>query len=92
MPILITRRLNEAVRIGPAVEVRIVEIGDGAVGLSITAPREIPVHRDEIFLAVQEANRRAAATRPDAVALAERRLSRNGEGHVTGSVPGTPPA
>jgi carbon storage regulator len=75
--LVLTRRLNEAIRIGSDIEIRVVELSDGYVRLGIAAPRAIPVHRDEVFREIQEANRAAAGTGPAAFALAERTLVLN---------------
>lgn len=80
--LVLTRKPNQAVRIGADVEVRVLEISDGQVRLGITAPRWVPVHRDEVYREIQEANRQAASTAPDDVAAAVRALSRNGTGRV----------
>lgn len=80
--LVLTRKPNQAVRIGADVEVRVLEISDGQVRLGITAPRWVPVHREEVYQEIQEANRQAAATAPGDVAAACRVLSRNGTGRV----------
>ncbi len=80
--LVLTRKPNQAVRIGPDVEVRVLEISDGQVRLGITAPRWVPVHREEVYREIQEANREAAATALQDVAAARRALSRDGPGRV----------
>jgi len=49
--------------VGDDVEVRIVEIKGEHVKLGITAPREIPVHRKEIFEAIKRENIKAAQSK-----------------------------
>lgn len=46
--LILTRRVNESVRIGDDIEVRIVEVRGGQVRVAIDAPKEVPVHREEI--------------------------------------------
>ncbi len=46
--------------IGDAIEVSVVEIRGDQVKLGIIAPRNVNVHRREIFDAIQEENRAAA--------------------------------
>jgi carbon storage regulator len=58
--LVLTRKLGESIRIGDEIAVRVVDIQGGAVRLAIEAPREIPVHREEIWNQVQAENRRAA--------------------------------
>ena len=51
--LVLTRSKNEAIRIGDDVTITVVEIrtwgGATRVRLGIEAPREVPVHRGEIF-------------------------------------------
>ena len=57
--LVLTRRLNEAIQIGENIEVKIVAIEGDQVKLGITAPKEIDVHRKEIYLQIQEENKQA---------------------------------
>ncbi|MDR7569520.1 MAG: carbon storage regulator CsrA, partial [Armatimonadota bacterium] len=63
--LVLTRKLNEAVRIGAEVEVRVLGIEGGQVRLGIQAPRWIPVHREEVYREIQLENREAAQTAPE---------------------------
>jgi len=58
--LVLTRKLGESIRIGDDVLVRIVDIQSGSVRIAIEAPREIAVHREEIWNQVQAENRAAA--------------------------------
>lgn len=51
--IVLSRQRDESIMIGDDVEITIVDIRGGKVRLGITAPREIPVHRREIYDAIQ---------------------------------------
>ncbi|BAM48021.1 carbon storage regulator CsrA [Amphibacillus xylanus] len=57
--LVLTRRLNEAIQIGENIEVKIVAIEGDQIKLGITAPKEIDVHRKEIYLEIQEQNKQA---------------------------------
>ena len=59
--LVLTRKLGESIRIGDDVLVRVVDIQNGAVRIAIDAPREVTVHREEIWNQVQAENLRAAA-------------------------------
>ncbi len=61
--LVIRRRAGQAVRIGDEIEITVIETAGGTVKLGITAPRQIPVLRKEIALALEE-NRRAALAVP----------------------------
>lgn len=59
--LVLTRRSGESVMIGDDVVVTVVEVRGDVVRLGIQAPREVRVHREEVYRAVGEAN--AAASR-----------------------------
>lgn len=68
--LVLSRRPDEAIVIGQDVEVRILAVDGDQVKLGISAPRSVAVHRAEVYAAIQEANRAAAAARvPDPAAL-----------------------
>ncbi len=50
---------NEAIIINNNVEVTILEVKGDQVKIGITAPKEVPVYRKEVYLQIQEANRDA---------------------------------
>jgi carbon storage regulator len=54
--------------IGDKVVVTIVDIRGDKVRLGIVAPEEIPVHRQEVYEAIQRENRRAEQLSPGDVA------------------------
>lgn len=56
----LSRKKNEAIVINNNVEITILEVKGDQVKLGITAPKEIPVYRREVYLQIQEANREAA--------------------------------
>jgi carbon storage regulator len=47
--LILTRRIGEIVRIGDDVSVAVLGIKGNQVRLGIDAPKDIPVHREEIF-------------------------------------------
>ena len=48
--LVLTRKAGEEVVIGDNVIVKVVSIRGGTIRLGVEAPREVPVHRQEIFL------------------------------------------
>ncbi len=79
--LVLTRKVNQGIRIGADVEVRVLGIVDGQVRLGITAPRWIPVHREEVYRQIQEANHEAASSTPQDVAAVIRAAFRDGGPH-----------
>lgn len=70
--LVLTRRSGESVMIGDDVVVTVLEVRGDVIRLGIRAPRDIQVHREEIYRELQAANREAASPTDDAVrALAE---------------------
>lgn len=62
--LVIRRRAGEAVLIGDGIEVRVLESSGGRVTLGITAPKEVPILREEIRLAAEENTAAARAATP----------------------------
>jgi len=70
--LVFTRRRQEAIRIGDKIEVRVLRVGRDGVRIGITAPPDVPVHREEIYEEIRQANRAAVSSQVDLSALAER--------------------
>jgi carbon storage regulator len=81
-PVLVlTRRANQSIMIGHEVVVTVLEVRGDQVRLGIKAPRSIDVHREEIFLQLQEANRDAVQpSRPKLESLQGAAPSTNDDG------------
>ncbi len=67
--LVLTRKVNESIIIGDDIEITVVEIKGDHVKLGITAPRNITVHRKEVYLAIQREN--IVAARSDVDKLSE---------------------
>lgn len=62
--LVLSRQRDESIMIGDKVVVTIVDIRGDKVRLGIEAPEEIPVHRQEVYEAIQRENRRAGQLDP----------------------------
>lgn len=62
--LILTRKSGEAIRIGDNIVLKIIEIRGNQVRLGIEAPRNLSVHREEIYTLIQEQNRAAASSSP----------------------------
>jgi carbon storage regulator len=51
--LVLSRQKDESIMIGDEVEITIVDVRGDKVRLGITAPKHIPVHRREIYDAIQ---------------------------------------
>lgn len=59
--LVLTRRPKQQIMIGNNVVINIVEINGENVRIAIDAPRNVKIFRGEIYKAIQEENRSAAA-------------------------------
>jgi carbon storage regulator len=69
--LILTRKVGESVAIGDDIQVSVVEIKGTQVKLGIRAPRDVTVHREEIYLKIQEENRRASQVSTDTLGSVE---------------------
>lgn len=62
--LVLTRRANQSIMIGNDVIITVLEVRGDQVRIGIRAPREVQVHREEVYAEIQRANREAALS-PD---------------------------
>lgn len=58
--LVLTRKEDESIMIGDEIEVKVLDLKENQVKLGIVAPREVAVHRREVYLAIQAENAQAA--------------------------------
>jgi carbon storage regulator len=63
--LVLSRQRDETIMIGDDIEVTVVDIRGDKVRLGITAPKEISVHRKEVYDAIRRENREAARVKPE---------------------------
>ncbi len=63
--LILTRRSDEAIRLGDNIIIKIVEIKGNQVRLGIDAPKELRVYREELYQRIVDENRRSAAAEPE---------------------------
>jgi carbon storage regulator len=63
--LVLSRQRDESIIIGDNVVVTIVDVRGDRVRLGIEAPREVSVHRREVYDAIQRENQQAAQIQPD---------------------------
>ncbi|MCI2240589.1 carbon storage regulator CsrA [Paenibacillus sp. TRM 82003] len=76
--LVLTRKAGESVVIGDEVVVRVLEVRGDVVRVGIEAPRDVQVHRQEVYEAVREANVAAAAASEEAVSALQNLVRRTG--------------
>jgi carbon storage regulator len=68
--LILTRKSGEMIAIGDDIKIYIQEIRGNQVKIGIKAPADVTVHREEVYLKIQEENRVAAGATPDQMAAA----------------------
>ncbi|QTC40272.1 carbon storage regulator CsrA [Bacillus sp. V3] len=58
--LVLTRKTGEAIQIGEDIEISIVSVKGDQVKLGIDAPKNIDIHRKEVYLTIQEENAEAS--------------------------------
>jgi carbon storage regulator len=51
--LILTRRIGETIRIGPDIVVTVLAVKGSQVRIGIDAPKDVAVHREEIFDRIQ---------------------------------------
>lgn len=65
--LVLSRKKGESIRIGEGVTVTIVEIRGDKVRLGVEAPRDVPVHRQEVIDAIRKAKELTEESTPEAL-------------------------
>jgi carbon storage regulator len=91
--LVLSRRSHESIRIGDTIVVTVLEVRGDHVRLGIDAPKDVEVHRQEVYDAIQTANVSAASPAPAAVAAAATALRQliGNEAAETASAPTSAP-
>lgn len=60
--LVLTRKKDQSIVINDNIEITILEVQGDQVRVGIKAPKSVSIHRKEIFLEIQEENKKAAQT------------------------------
>ncbi|MDX6659644.1 MAG: carbon storage regulator [Solirubrobacteraceae bacterium] len=63
--LVLTRKSNQSIMIGDDIEVTVLSVMGEKVRIGISAPRDIPVFRKEVYLEIQQDRATAAAGNAD---------------------------
>lgn len=63
--LVLSRQRDESIIIGDNIVITVVDIRGDKVRLGIAAPREVPVHRREVYEAIQRENLQASQIQSD---------------------------
>ena len=59
--LVLTRKAGESIVIGDNIEITVIETKGDQIKLGIKAPKEVDIHRKELFEAIQQANQQAVS-------------------------------
>jgi len=52
--LILTRNVNEKIMVGDDVEITVLSVTGGQVRLGVEAPKDVPVHREEIYQQIKQ--------------------------------------
>lgn len=55
--LVLTRKLGESIAIDDHIKIRVVQIKGKQVRLGIEAPRDTKIHREEVYVSIQDQNK-----------------------------------
>ena len=58
--LVLSRKRGERIVIGPNIELAVVDIRGNKVRLAVDAPRDVSIHRQEVYQRIQDENRQEA--------------------------------
>jgi len=61
--LVLTRKIDESIVIGDDIVIKVVSVEDGKVKLGISAPKDMSIHRHEVYRSIQEENREAVVNK-----------------------------
>jgi carbon storage regulator len=65
--LVLTRKKNQSIIVGDDIEVTVIDIVGDQVRIGIKAPKNVTVHRKEVYLEIRQENRMAAELNTSAV-------------------------
>ena len=65
----LARKINQSIMIGNDIEITLLEIKGDQVKIGINAPKSVPIYRKEIYVQIQDENKKASEGEVDVEAL-----------------------
>lgn len=56
----LARKINQSIMIGSDIEITLLEIKCDQVKIGINAPKSVPIYRKEIYMQIQDENKKAS--------------------------------
>ena len=64
--LVLTRKSNQSIMIGDEIEISVLSVSGDKVRIGISAPRDVPVFRKEVYLSIRAERLGAATVEADA--------------------------
>lgn len=61
--LILSRKKEESLIINGNIEIKVLDLGNGIVKLGVVAPKEVEVHRKEIYERIKEENRASVSAK-----------------------------
>lgn len=74
--LVISRKVDQSIRIGDNIEIKVVGIEKGKVKLGITAPPDVPIYREELYQSLVEGNKNSVFASSDRVQIFKKIFAR----------------
>lgn len=58
--LVLTRKVKQSIQIGDDIEIIILSVDGDQVKIGVNAPKQIEIHRKEVYLDIQEENNQAS--------------------------------
>jgi carbon storage regulator len=65
--LVLTRKLGESIAIDDHIKIRVVQIKGKQVRLGIEAPKDTKIHREEVYVAIQDQNQQSVQVAPNTI-------------------------
>ena len=59
--LVLTRKVGESINIGDNIKIQIMDVKGRSVRIGIEAPKNMSIHREEVYAKIQEENRLASS-------------------------------
>jgi carbon storage regulator len=75
--LILSRKIEEAIKIGDSITIKILGIHEGQVKIGIEAPKEVKVFRSELYDLIQKENLQASKSEKESVSKAAQVLRKS---------------
>ncbi|WP_077624764.1 carbon storage regulator CsrA [Sediminibacillus massiliensis] len=75
--LVLTRKINEAIKIGEDIEIKILSIDGEQIKLGIEAPKHVDIYRKEIYVDIQQENQGAAQGSADLLNILKNNIKKD---------------